>query len=273
MNVQKLFGAMSLALTLLIGCAHSPEGLTAQQLQTFSMETSNGTEVSTSFSALVAEFPVTFSNPNPLAGNVQDIQWVLRRAGNTIASGQVDAVELAAKESKEVKVRVSLDLIDNAALENVEILRTQFAIVGFVEAGDVRKKLLAKTPFEAVLPTRPVLKVDAGIARYGNSRVEMLIGVEIDNNNRFAIPVTSLEYTFNLDGESLKSGSIDSPRTLPAGAATAYDFSELLEATEKPEWVAKLTSSKENIPFEMRMKLSNSDESFELAFSGEMSLE
>ena len=83
MNVQKLFGAMSLALTLLIGCAHSPEGLTAQQLQTFSMETSNGTEVSTSFSALVAEFPVTFSNPNPLAGNVQDIQWVLRRAGNT----------------------------------------------------------------------------------------------------------------------------------------------------------------------------------------------
>ena len=101
----------------------------------------------------------------------------------------------------------------------------------------------------------------------------MLIGVEITNLNSFEIPVSSIDYTFNLDGEALKSGLIEKPRNLPAGAATAYDFSELLEATNKPEWVSKLASSKESIPFEMRMMLKNETESFELVYAGEMSLD
>ena len=260
------------AMAVLVACAHQEPTLTKADLAGFSMELGFGKEDLNSFEKLEASFPVTLANPNALDGTVSDLQWVLRRAGKTIQSGTVDAVNLAAGETKELTVKVELDF---STLErgDSKILRTQFALVGFVEAEGARRKLLAKRPFEAVLPVRPALKVDAGIARYGTSRVEMLIGVEITNLNSFEIPVSSIDYTFNLDGEALKSGLIEKPRNLPAGAATAYDFSELLEATNKPEWVSKLASSKESIPFEMRMMLKNETESFELVYAGEMSLD
>ena len=263
---------LMLVAALLAACAHTPVGLTKAQLGNFTLGVGYGQEELNSFDSLRANFPVTLTNPNAVAGTVSDIQWVLRRGGETILSGSVESLELGAGETKEIAVPVELDF-NTIERGDSKILRTQFAVVGFVEAEGARKKLLAKTPFEAVLPVRPALKVDAGIARYGNSRVEMLIGVEITNLNSFEIPVSSIDYTFNLDGEALKSGLIEKPRNLPAGAATAYDFSELLEANNKPEWVSKLTSSKTNIPFEMRMLVKNEREEFELVFAGEMSLE
>ena len=79
---------------------------------------------------------------------------------------------------------------------------------------------------------RPALKVDAGIARYGNSRVEMLIGVEITNLNSFEIPVTSIDYTFNLDGEALKSGLIEKAAQL---AGWGSDCIRLFRTTRSNE--------------------------------------
>ena len=261
-----------LAATLLVACAHAPTGLTKAQLNNFEMKVAYGQEELNSFEKLRANFPVSVSNANPLAATLSDIQWVLRRGGETILSGSVEPVVLGAGETQEISIPVDIDFTEIERGES-KILRTQFAVVGFVEAEGTKKKLLAKTPFEAVLPVRPNLKVDAGIARYGTSRVEMLIGVEITNLNSFEIPVDSIDYTFTLDGEALKTGLIEKPRNLPAGAATAYDFSELLEASNKPEWVSKLTSSQTNIPFEMKMLVKNEREEFELVFAGEMSLE
>ena len=100
----------------------------------------------------------------------------------------------------------------------------------------------------------------------------MLIGVEITNLNSFEIPVTSIDYTFNLDGEALKSGLIEKPRNLPAGAATAYDFSELLKQRTSLSGFLNW-HLQENIPFEMRMMVKNETESFELVYAGEMSLD
>ena len=263
---------LTLAMVSVVACAHQQPTLTKADLKGFSMEVGFGKEDLNSFEKLEASFPVTLKNQNVLDGTISDIQWVLRRAGKTIQSGTVDAVTLAAGETKEVSIKVELDFT-TMERGDAKILRSQFALVGFVEAEGTQRKLLGKRPFEAVLPVRPALKVDAGIARYGNSRVEMLIGVEITNLNSFEIPVSSIDYTFNLDGEALKSGLIEKPRNLPAGAATAYDFSELLEATNKPEWVSKLASSESSIPYEMRMMLKNETDTFELVYTGEMSLD
>lgn len=263
---------LMLTSALLVACAHSPAGLTKTQLSNFTMDVGLSTKTTTSFDKLTTSFPVSLANPNNVAGSVTDLQWVLRKGGDTVLSGSLDTISLAPGETKTVSVPLDLDF-ESIDLGDQKVFRSQFAIVGFVEAEGTRRKLLAKTPYEAILPLRPNLKVDAGIARYGGSKVEMLIGVEITNLNSFEIPVQSIDYTFNLDGEALKSGLIERPRNLPAGAATAYDFSELLEATNKPEWVSKLTGSKENIPFEMRMMVKNDSEEFELVFAGEMSLE
>ena len=120
--------------------------MTKADLAGFSMELGFGKEDLNSFEKIEASFPVSLTNPNAIDGTVSDLQWVLRRAGKTIQSGTLDAVNLAAGETKELTVKVELDF---STLErgDSKILRTQFALVGFVEAEGSRRKMLAKRPF------------------------------------------------------------------------------------------------------------------------------
>ena len=98
--------ALTLVVTLLSACAHSPVGLTKAQLGNFTIGVDYGEEELNSFDVLRANFPVKVTNSNAVAGTITDIQWVLRRGGETILSGKVDAVELGAGETKELSVTV-----------------------------------------------------------------------------------------------------------------------------------------------------------------------
>ena len=84
------------AMAFLVACAHQEPTLTKADLASFGMELGFGKEDLNSFEKLRGQFPCDSTNPNALDGTVSDLQWVLRRAGETIQSGTVDAVNLAA---------------------------------------------------------------------------------------------------------------------------------------------------------------------------------
>ena len=143
------------AMVFLAACAHQEPTLTKADLASFGMELGFGKEDLNSFEKLEASFPVTLTNPNALGGTVSDLQWVLRRAGETIQSGTIDAVNLAAGEQKNCgQSRVRLFNLERG---DSKILRTQFALVGFVEA-EGRDASCLRSAHSSCLPVRPVSK-------------------------------------------------------------------------------------------------------------------
>ena len=121
------------AMVFLAACAHQEPTLTKADLASFGMELGFGKEDLNSFEKLEASFPVTLTNPNALGGTVSDLQWVLRRAGETIQSGTIDAVNLAAGETKEVVVKVELDF-STSSVAMLKFSAPSLHTVGFVEA-------------------------------------------------------------------------------------------------------------------------------------------
>ena len=266
MNLHHPLGPILGLFLLLTGCSALQEQLTRS---TPEVSVDGIRIVSLGFDAIDLLVDVRVDNPNPVGVQVAGLDYELRLDGKRAISGEsAERAGIPARGSGTVSVPVTLGYQD--LYERFGTLRDRDAVDYALELGidvDVPvlgvQRLSASASDTLPLPGWPSVSLrDVRIDRLGLDGARLIMDIDVDNPNSFALDIGTLRYQLSVDGQDWISGTLDQPARIAPKEGASLSIPVELDLASMGSGVYRMLTEGRMLDYQLRGNLAGTaDES------------
>jgi LEA14-like dessication related protein len=219
-NQQKSRKAFTLAfitaILLFLGCAAVKELIQPPKV---SFESVNLTDLS--FNDVTLDFALAIQNPNPIGASLAGYDYTFMVEGNEFLKGDENrpiTLPSAGQSTIHIPVTIQFKELYNLLKSTEKQDTVGYRIAGHFRPGGILSGFDIPFSKSGSLPAVKVPKVKlTGLKVKGLSlsKVDLELGVNVDNPNIFGVDMSKLDYQINLAGQQVATGSADNVAQVP----------------------------------------------------------
>jgi LEA14-like dessication related protein len=173
---------------------------------------------------LVFSFKVT--NPNPIGINLDKIGYDLKIGDKDLVKGTIDkGLSLKARGTETVELPISINYLDffKSITDFINSDKIKYDLSGFFQIAMLSIPYQAKGSLD--IPKIPAISLrNIQVKNISFTGASLLMTLEIDNNNPFAVAIKSLNYGINLGGEKFANGATTKPTDITKNGKSTVEI-------------------------------------------------
>jgi LEA14-like dessication related protein len=205
----------------LSGCATLKELI---QKPTVAFESVTFQDMSLFDGTLVFSFKVT--NPNPIGINLDKIGYDLKIGDKDLVKGTIDkGLSLKARGTETVELPISINYLDffKSITDFINSDKIKYDLSGFFQIAMLSIPYQAKGSLD--IPKIPEISLkNIQVKNISFTGASLLMTLEIDNNNPFAVAIKSLNYGINLGGAKFANGATTKPTDITKNGKSTVEI-------------------------------------------------
>lgn len=178
------------------------------------------------------EMQAMIDNSMPVSFQIDSLSYrILMEGREIVQSTYPDSIFLEASDSSRISLPLTLyqqkisGIMNQMEQQNADSIAYQlharlYTDLPFMEDEPIELNFNKKMPF---IRKPSVNLQSASIQKFGLEESEITLRVQVINPNQFSFQIRNTDYQFNVDGESLVSGSIDKATSIPSQDTASFE--------------------------------------------------